>query len=77
MAHQCKVLELRRGSTPIGRYRLVSFGKAGNDRPFSLCQHAHETVDEAARCPEAHRVRLGLDMERSLPVSEVLARGLA
>lgn len=54
MAEIIQVLEIADGDgNPTGKFRRTVRSDESNYPPYGLCQHHHDTVKEAAECPDA------------------------
>lgn len=48
-----KVLEIAVSGVGIGKYRLTATSDEDGGGPYGLCEHEHDTPEEARNCPEA------------------------
>lgn len=71
-AHFCKVMQLAVNGRPVNRFRLVTLGFSGQEKPRGLCGHQdHETPGAAGKCAEALR------RQRELPRSVGSGRSMS
>lgn len=56
MAWWIQVLEIAdKNGNPTGKYRKTATSDEDGGGPFGLCDHAHETREEAQNCEDAKR----------------------
>lgn len=56
MAWWIQVLEIAdKDGKPTGKFRQTATSDEDGGGPYGLCDHAHATIEEAQKCPDAEK----------------------
>lgn len=55
MAWWIQPLEISKAGLPTGKFRLTATSDEDGGGPYGLCEHEHDSTEEAYSCPDAQK----------------------